>query len=301
MPILVDAGADFVEEYGELDTQAWLGDSGIVCNDPAGDAYGCVWTWSGTNAWGGKPEPKEQTGDRPFADGQWDATAFYGARTLAFTGACRAPDHVALHVAEQRLRDAVAISLFTFRVTEPGFDGWCLMRQQGQVLWTELNHRTASYSLGLYAPDPRIWSSAARSFSTGFPSSVGGLVLPVTPPFTIDAVVTSNTASLANPGSVPVPLRTRLDGPAEDAELTVTSGTGAVSNLRLANPDGDLLADSEWLLIDSDTRQVLLGGVSSRRSWAAGTFPVVPPGESTFILSGTGTGSASGSYSSARL
>ncbi len=301
MPVLVSSGADFVEEFGDQTTRAFLGDSGIVCNDPAGDSEGCVWTWSNTNAWGPKPDPREQTGDRSFADGQWDATAYYNARTLQFTGQVRAPDHVALHVAEQRLRDAVGLNRFVFRVTEPGFDGWCLMRQSGQVLWTEQTQRSASYSISLYAPDPRIWSSLQRTFTVAFPAVSGGLILPVTAPFVIAATVSANSASLGNPGSVAAPIRARLDGPVTTAEISIQSLTG-VSSLQLARPEGGaLLAAGEWLLIDTDTRQVLLGGTSSRRSWASGAFPAVPPGGALLVLTGAGTGQLTGEYAAARL
>ena len=85
MPIIAGLPAPTeVEEFPQdLPTQAYLGGSGIVLG--AVDALGVRWKWAPTNAWGPKPSPREQVGDRGWGDGQWDATRFYGARAFSIT------------------------------------------------------------------------------------------------------------------------------------------------------------------------------------------------------------------------
>lgn len=306
MPYLVKTAPTTAEDWpADVNTVGYLGDSGIVLGDPAGDAHGCVWKWAPSNAWGPKPEPREQTGDRPYADGQWDATRYYGPRVMQIAGSVRVKntgdkvaDHATLHAAEQRFRDAISINAFTFRVIEPGWDGYAMVRQQGQVLWAENSRRTASWSISLYAPDPTIWSSQDRSFSLQFPSVTGGRTWPTSWPGSWDAVVVTGRTALTNPGNLDVPVQLQLTGPVTRAAVG-NPDTG--QTLNLANPNGDLLGSGEYLTVDTGRRQVLLMGTAGRRSWASGIFPLIPPGDSTLALSGVGTGALSGSFRAARI
>lgn len=310
MPFQVPALPTAREDWpADVATMAYLGESGIVLGDLTGDAYGCVWKWGPSNAWGPKPEPREQTGDRAYAHGQWDATRYYGPRVMPVSGSVRVTntgdkvaDHATLHAAEQRFRDAIGVQAFIFRVVEPGWDGYAFVRQQGQVLWTENSHRTASWSISLYAPDPLIWSSQPRDFTLDFPVRVGGAVWPLTWPATWTSTPVSGSAFIDNPGNVDVPMTLVLNGPVTAAAIGLYPATADVNlSLKLNNPDGPLLGSGEYLLIDTARRSVLLNGDAGRRSWASGDFLQVPPGESRIVLSGTGTGNLDGSFRAARI
>lgn len=307
MPILVGTSPSALEEFPlDLPTQAYIGNSGIVFGDRVEDDYGCRWSWSPTNTWGAKPAPREQVGDRGYDHGQWDATRYYGPRMLAIPGTVRAPDHASLHAAEQRLRNAISITEFMLRITEPGFDSYAMVRQQGELNWTEDGTPSsphATFSIGLYARDPRIWSMLERSFlDLAFPTSSGGLVWPVTWPATWTGVVTSGSRLLLNPGTEPVGLDLRIDGPAHTVTIVFPE---IGETLSLANPDGDVLAAGQWLQIDTTNHLVLLNGEAGRRSWAYGDWLVLPPGVETAIaIAGTGTTTASkvsGTYRAARI
>src|SRR5690606_29564591 len=113
--------------------------------------------------------------------GQWDATRFYGARVVTFRGVCRAPNHLELHRAKQRLAAAAGVTPFELRVIEPGFDRVARVRREGEVLWSEGRKRhAAAYSLVLVAVDPLLYSTAEHRARTGFPSAAGGRVWPAT-------------------------------------------------------------------------------------------------------------------------
>lgn len=300
MPVLVGTNPLAPEGFStEVKTQAWVGDSGIVFADT--DALGVRWAWCTNNAWGAKPAPREQVGDRSFDHGQWDATQYYGPRVMAIPGWVKAPDHGSLHAAEQRLRDAVTLTPFVFRVLEPGFDSYALVRQQGEILWNEVNHRVATFSINLYAADPLIYSMRERTFELAFPTVTGGLEWPTTWPAVWDAVVVSGSEDLHNPGQFPVGLELRVDGPAETVQVGFPD-TGQV--LYLDNPDGPLLAAGQWLEIDTSTRQVLLNGDAGRRSWAYGDWLRLPSGTTTLAIAGTGVTTdsrVSGTYRAVRI
>lgn len=283
----------------DVKTIAHLGDTGIVFGQT--DAVGVKWEWSTDNAWGPKPAPREQVGDRAYDDGQWDATRFYGPRSLEIKGTCRAPDHAALHWAEQRLRDAVGISAFQLRIIEPGFDGYATVRQQSQVLWSEINRTTASFSITLFAPDPLIYSSLLRSFDLYFPVSSGGLSWPVTWPATWTGTTVTGSVILSNPSSREIPLQLVATGPVNNLRIANTTTGDA---LTINNPLGDTLTAGQTLTIDTARHQVLLLGTASRRGWASGQWPMLAPGDNTLAITGDATTSAShvaGTYRAVRL
>ncbi len=303
MPLLV--GATSPELGGaalDLKTQAFLGESGITLNGT--DAEGCAWSQS-SNPWGDKPAPREQIGDRAYDHGQWDATRYYGPRVLAVTGGVTAPTHAALHRARYRLSAAVNVAAMRYRVTEPGYDGWAWMRQQGELQWTETAATyapTAAFSFGLFAADPLIYSSQQASFSLDFPVSVGGLTWPATWPATWATEAISGTTPLTNLGDFDAPLRLRVVGPA--AKVTIAFPEEGLS-LNLLNPDGPLLRPGEFLDLDTARRQVLLMGEASRRSWAYGDWLRVPAGGTSKIaIGGSGTtdaSSVSGAFYTTRI
>lgn len=287
------------ESFGDLPTSAYIGDTGIVFGDV--DAEGIGWGWSGTNPWGPKPSPREEVGDRSFADGQWDASRFYGPRAWSIPGFVKAPDHVALHRAEQRLRDAIGVTPFQLRITEPGYDGFAMARQQSEILWTEVSHRYATFSIGLYAPDPLIYSSLERSFTMRFPTRTGGLEWPTEWPATWTGSYADGRVDVLNPGTRPVPLQLVLTGPVDNFRIANTT-TGEA--LLINNPDDATLTAGQFMTIDTGRHSALLLGTASRRSWTSGDWPLVPPGVSTFAITGDNTTDDSnvvGTYRGVRL
>lgn len=128
------------------------------------------------------------------------------------------------------------------------------------------------------ALDPHVYSGVEHSDTLGLPSSVGGLTVPVTVPFSIPAVVTSGRVMLTNAGTADVGLKLRVDGPVSEPRVSLLSTAGtAVLRLFMDVEVG------QWLDIDTGARTVYLNGVASRRGLAAVSgagWPVLPTGES---------------------
>lgn len=263
----------------------YLGDSGIVLNGPA-DSAGVTWGWSGNDPWSPSPSPRTVTGEQSTDHGSWDATEFYGPRSYSIEGRASALDHVALHAAKHRLFAACGLRGFTFRIVEPGFDRQAIFRRDGEVLWTELaDLKTAQFSVPLWARDPRAYSAAAATASTGFPSSVGGLTLPLTVPLTIPATVTTGQLNLVNEGNEEAFPLYRIDGPVTNPGV-VDMGTGRSWRLNLTVAAGD------WVTVDTATHQVLaMGDINgSRRNLWSGDWFGLAPGTNTIRFTGSAAG-----------
>lgn len=268
----------------QVATTIELGDSGIVLG--ATDELGVKWKTTAVNVWGPKPALREQTGDRTYDHGQWDATRFYGPRIWDIPGTVHAPDHGALHWAEQRLRNAIGVQAIKIRAIEPGFDGYAYARQQGQVLWTEITPTLAQFSIGLYAADPLIYSMLDHAFDLGFPSRSGGLTWPTEWPATWTGSVVDGYLTVTNPGTVPIPLELTAYGPVNNLRIANTT-TGKA--LLINNPEGDTLTAGQFLTIGTARHQLLLMGTGSRRSWASGDWPLLEPGDNTLAITGDAT------------
>lgn len=252
----------------------YLGESGIVLGEF--DPEGVEWTWSGNDPWSPSPAPREVVGDRETGHGSWDATSYYGPRTLPVDGLAYG-SHETLHRAKHRLMAACSVSPFLFRVIEPGFDRQAMVRRGGEVLWTEDTPTKASWSVALYQPDPFIYGTAIHEASTGLPESTGGLTWPLAWGATWDSTVASGHMTAHNEGTVEAFPVFRVYGPLSDFGV-VHLNAGHV--LSVSNPVGETLAAGEFIELDMATRRVLLMGTGSRRSWVSGRFFGLPPGDS---------------------
>lgn len=107
------------------------------------------------------------------------------------------------------------------------------------------------------------------------PTFSGGLTVPLTVPFTVDAVASGGGADLLNEGTADTGLSLRIDGPASEPFVALKR-PDATYVLRFAID----LASGQWLDVDTAARTVLLGGTSSRRGQTSADpdWPLLPPG-----------------------
>lgn len=266
-------------------TVAHLGESGIeLSGEP--DQFGARWFWSGNDPWSPSPSPRSVVGERADAHGSWDATTYYGPRSYALEGYVMTDDHVDLHRAKARFFQAVGLAPFKLRVVEPGFDRFGTFRRDGEALWAEVNHTTATFSAPLWAGDPRAYSWASKSVTAGFPSSTGGLVWPATWPATWAATIVSGELQMSNSGTETSWPVFRIDGPVSNPSI-MNASTGQVMRLDL------VLEAGQWVTVDTGSHQVLAEGdpFASRRNLFWGDWFGLPPGVNTTVRFG---GDASG-------
>jgi len=183
------------------------------------------------------------------------------AKHPTIEGIVTAPTPNALDDAIDRLISAASLEDVVLSVDEGQRTRWALVKREDDVLITKAHPTAARFSVQLVATDPRRFGDALTA-STGLPSTTGGLTVPFTVPFTVDAVTVTGQASLANPGNNAGPVRLRIDGPVTGPVVThVNSGRSLVFGSSI------VLGAGEWIDVDMERREVLANGQSSRNGW----------------------------------
>jgi hypothetical protein len=227
----------------------------------------------------------DQENPRAWNDGAWSGTEWVDAVTIPLTILIRTEDGtrgtsawLALYrdlAAAFRASSADVSLEYTIeggdtflifgrpRLTEPdaptAFRGWSLVRAVFRQL------------------DPLVYSGGVageHSVILGLPSATGGLTVPVTVAFTIDATVTAGRVNITNAGNATTGLMLRIDGPVIEPRVTVQSAAGPVQ-LRY----NDTLGVGDFLELDTRAHTAILNGTASRRGLVSGDWPLLEPGE----------------------
>jgi len=142
-------------------------------------------------------------------------------------------------------------------LAETAFRGWALCRAAFRML------------------DPHIYSGTEHSVSLMLPLATGGLTVPFTVPFAIEASVSSGSASITNAGTAATGLLLTITGPVAQPRVSLQPSGGDAKLLRYM----DTVAAGETLVIDTMARTAYLNGVS-RRGRMAGEWFLLEPGTS---------------------
>jgi hypothetical protein len=136
----------------------------------------------------------------------------------------------------------------------------------------------AWYQAAFVALDPLIYSGIEHTASTGLPVSTGGLTIPLTVPFSIEATFATGRVTLTNAGTAPAGLRLRITGPVLQPRVALLTAAGTYTVSFFLD-----LGVGQFLDVDTADRTVYLQGTASRRGFAAPSdlgWPVLPPGTS---------------------
>ena len=226
------------------------------------DEYGVDWAIDrrGFDGWGATRSTR-RTEQKTRGHGGTSGEGFLAPRAIAVRGRAYAPTPEAARYALDRLNDAASIDDFVYTVNEPGLSRWLFAHRVDdvQVSWTTPTE--LAWTVGLVADDPRKLHQEL-SAATGLPSTTGGLTIPYTVPFTINATTVSGQVSLTNPGNIAGPVRLRIDGPVAGPVIThVASGRSLVFSSSYT------LGAGQWLDIDMDAHTVLENGQANRRMY----------------------------------
>jgi len=235
------------------------------------DADGNLWILSGIDGWF-SPGSSGQVTQRTARNGGWRSKAYYTPRGLTMRGAIiSARDNVA---------DVLDRVLNSIPLDEPqpltvyglnGDDRLMMVRQEGEPDVQIISEYEAVFSIGLVAPDGMKYSALEKSASTNLPSSIGGLTVPLTVPFSVESITVSGRAIVENLGTSPIFPRVLVYGPVTDARLTnVETGEALFINLDLA--------PGEYIDLDFDAHTAYLNGNASRRGFISGDWFAIPPG-----------------------
>lgn len=245
------------------------------------DDFGVDWSIEKFDGWTGSTRSTSELTQKPRQHGAWRSTGYSGARSIAASGKLYAPDAATLNGAFDRLNDAIPAGVDrTLVVNYAGTSRWATVQQSDDVLPGWQSDYVGTWSIQVSATDWRKFG-ASLSGSTRLPSTTGGLTIPFTVPFTINATTVTGQVSLENPGNESGPVVLRIDGPCTGPVVThVSTGNALVFSSSL------VLQDGEFLLIDMDARTALANGQANRagyitsRGWSA-----FDPGDNTWAFS----------------
>lgn len=157
-------------------------------------------------------------------------------------------------------------------------------------------HRLDEITVEFYSADPRLFSASVSTETVNLPSAGGGLSFDATADFSFGATSTGGEFSLTNDGNFQAPVVFRINGPVQTPRL-IHNGLGKELELDLT------LASGEYILLDSESRTVLLGGTASRYSklTSGSEWWDLEPGVNQISFRGatTGAGTATATFRSA--
>lgn len=231
------------------------------------------------DGWGGKPKPALTIAQKPRSGGGWAGTSQQGPRHIALAGWIVTDNPLALLGAQDALNAAFPRGDALMTVTELGVSRWVMARVEDELIITRKSRLASQWSAQVIALDPRKFG-AAVSGSAFLPSTTGGLTVPFTVPFAVDAVTVSGQVSLFNPGNTAGPVSLRVDGPCVGPVVThVSSGLSLVFSSSL------VLGAGEWLDVDMEAHSVLANGQASRSGWVTSRgWSAFDPGANTWAF-----------------
>jgi hypothetical protein len=251
------------------------------------DEFGVRWVMQSFDGWG-TPKPKTAWTQRTRRNGANKGETGTSNRNLAAAGSIYAPTPELLVSAFDRLFAAVSVEDTLLVVDEPGLTRHITVARSDEILPKYVTDKVGDYSIQVASEDWRKFG-ADVSGSTFLPSSSGGLTIPFTIPFTINAVQVSGQVSLVNPGNDTGPVKLRIDGPCQGPVIThVGSGLALVFSSSL------VLGAGEWLDIDMEAQTVLANGQSSRSGYVTSRgWSGFEPGSNTWSFTAQGYDPAS--------
>lgn len=214
------------------------------------------------SGWDGATASTKQLQQKPRAGGAFKGnTPQRTARTITWGFQLHASSVAAMSAALDEINAAVGLDDVPMVVEVDGASRWAPVSQQDEPAIEEVHPLLKRISLQLSSAESRKFGQELTA-STALPSSTGGLQIPFTVPFTIDATTVSGLVALTNPGNATGPVRLRINGPVTGPVVThVGSGLALVFSSSIA------LGVGEWIDVDMEAQTVLAQGQSSRSGW----------------------------------
>lgn len=246
------------------------------------DDQGVSWMTQTVDGWGTAGSTYSPV-QRTRRSGAVSGYAYAKSRQVAVSGLLQAPTSQAADDALDRLASEIRLDEFPLYISAGGAERWISAKRSDAVTILWVNDTDVSWSFQVGSDDWRKFGDDLTA-STLLPSSTGGLTVPFTIPFTINASQVTGQVSLTNPGNETGPVRLRVDGPCTGPVIThVGSGRALVFSSTL------VLGVGEWIDIDMDAQTVLANGQSSRAGYitSRGWFGF-EPGPNTFSFTAQG-------------
>lgn len=240
------------------------------------DGFGVSWKVNEVEDWESPPGNTGEIIQNQFSDGGWVTPGYLEPKSVRLVGRLHAPDRPAARAAIDRLKARLPLkALGPVVVSEDGRAEHRWVKVEGAPKIPRPTDVYASFDVVLTSPDSRLLGGDGTedyqfSATAYLPSAVGGLQLPVTPPFTIGATVIGNSVTVAAEGNAQPPVLVRVNGPA--VQPIIRDDTGGQMVLDISLDAG------QWLDVDLDARNIKINGQVNRRNVLRGPWITPRPG-----------------------
>nr|DAJ09987.1 MAG TPA: tail protein [Caudoviricetes sp.] len=204
-----------------------------------------------------------KTTQKTWNDGAYSNIPVRAGRTITIAGWLMGQCTPTLVDAWTDFKTALQVGEQQLRVTFDGVSLACTVMQASAPLIKWEGRTVLSYSVELFACDPRLYSDVLLSASTGLPSSVGGMTFPYAfggdgSQWAFAERVTSGTVTLNNDGDTDSPVTIKITGPVVNPMVEHSSG----KRLQLLQT----LGAGHYVVFDGRSKQVLLDGSDPARN-----------------------------------
>lgn len=235
------------------------------------DEWGVAWRIGadGLQGWDSAEIRADYT-PREADHGAWASPLYLSERPITLAGTIVASTADALDLAADRLLESVALE-DVLLVVYDAIPRQAWVRRSGKPLLRYETDLAANYSVMVTAADPRRYATELSTYETPLPSTTGGLTIPLTLPFTIDATTDEGQIAAYNAGSFETRPVFTITGPVTSPRIHTQYEDGTVKTLTLTLT----LGSGDEVVIDTDRHTVVLNGDVSRRRYLSGEWPVI--------------------------
>lgn len=224
--------------------------------------------------WWGAVGSAGQVEQRSAADGGWAGPAFRTPRQIEIDVELTGSSFEHVTPALDRLAAALPVRPAALTVLRGEDQRMSSVQLDGTFSPTRWAH-TAAGTIPLIAKDPNRYSIVLHEASTGLPQTTGGLTVPFTVPFSVDAVSSSGVLLATNAGGAVTWPTFTLTGPVPAAARITHRETGA----SLYVPEAVAAGRSLVITTSPFNRGAVLDGTARRT--VVGTFFGFAPGDNS--------------------
>ena len=258
-----------------------VGDWACSATDREVDAHGCEILLSEIKGWFDGPGVRANPLERPASDGDYDGNPTQDSRVITVTGTITAPTDVALQESmddlDSLLTGATRYDTLTVDEMSRGLSRQAVVRLADGTLIQRDSDVHATFSLMLFAPDPRRYSSELHTVTVGRYMPGGGFSFPASFPISFGTNGSDGTVTVTNAGTASTWPVLKFSGPSTNP-YAKRVGDGTIAA-------GLTLVSGQELVVDCGLRSVLLGSASRRQFLTADDFFALPPGQSQIYFS----------------
>jgi hypothetical protein len=245
------------------------------------DVNGTKWIVTKFDGWHGTADTTLAPLQKTRKSGATAGDSYATGRTMTISGIITSQSAAQQSLDLDALNSAISRTPTLMQVSESGRIRSAMVSRYGPIVTSKINAWSSQFIAQIFAKDWRKFGQPLTQ-STGLFSSSGGLTIPYTDPYSINATVTSGQFVLNNPGDEVGTVLARVDGYCPGFSISHT-GTAAQQTFSSSL----VLNTGEFALLDMEKQSILGNGqpTASRAAYTtARQWLTFDPGPNTFAF-----------------